>query len=201
MSDEQDINVRITDYATVARSTAIYPESARFFYPALGLCGETGEVCDRMIPQSGRKISIPLAPIIKEMGDVLWYITNTAMDIGFTLQDIAEGVTGGLRCDTFEDMAFQRLKRRDRRSPFLKFSVYSGQIAEVAKKGLRDGYGTKLSPVKRAAVHMALVELMAGLCEFCEKFGISMDEVAYENNKKLTDRKKRDKLKGDGDDR
>jgi len=39
------------------------------------------------------------------------------------------------------------------------------------------------------------------MCEFCDKYGVSMDEVAYENNKKLTDRKKRDKLQGDGDDR
>jgi len=198
---ENNETVKITHYAVVARGTAIYPEATRFFYPALGLCGEAGEVCDRMIPQSGRKIAIPLLPIIKELGDVLWYITNTAMDLGFTLQDIAEGVTGGLRCDTFEDMAFQRLKRRDRRSPFLKFTVYSGQVAEVAKKGLRDGYGTELPAAKRVAVHSALVELLAAMCEFCDKYGVSMDEVAYENNKKLTDRKKRDKLQGDGDDR
>jgi hypothetical protein len=190
---------KIDQYATTARQTAIYPDNARFIYPVLGLAGEYGEVVDEVF--TGLKIKPPKATIIKEFGDVLWYVTNTAMDIGFTFQDLADGVTGGLRCDTFEDMAFQRLKPRDQRSPWLRLTIHIGQLAEVAKKGLRDGYGTELTPAKRAMSQMALVGILVALCEICEKQGLSLDLIAAENNKKLTDRQNRDKLQGDGNDR
>jgi len=191
----------IDQYAAVARSTAIYPEAASFIYPALGLCGEIGELSDYFLPIEGDKVRIPENNIIAELGDVLWYVTNVALDLGFSLKTIAHQITDGLPCDTFGALAFARLKRRDNRSPFLKLAIYSAQIAEVAKKGLRDGWGLNLTVAKRALVVAALAEILVSLCEICEKYKISIDEVAFRNNKKLTDRQSRGKLQGDGDQR
>jgi NTP pyrophosphatase (non-canonical NTP hydrolase) len=191
----------IDAYVEVARSTAIYPETAKFFYPVLGLAGEFGETMDEIFQGVGLKLDTPKSKIRSELGDCLWYITNTALDLGFTFRDLTDIVTGGLRCETFEDVCFQRLKPRDNRSPYLKATIYIGQLAEVAKKGLRDGYGTTLTMTKRAVCVTALAQLLVCLCEICEKHGVTIDEVAANNNAKLTSRMERGKLKGDGNDR
>ena len=37
------------EYQRIARTTAIYPESGNnFIYPTLGLCGEAGEVSEKI---------------------------------------------------------------------------------------------------------------------------------------------------------
>lgn len=193
--------ILIDQYVKTARSTAIYPESARFFYPVLGLAGEFGEAVDETFQGHGLKIQTPRRRIVAEFGDVLWYVTNIALDLGFDFHDLTDLMTGGLRCDTFEDLCFQRLRPRDHRSPYLKATIAIGQIAEVAKKGLRDGYGTDLSTAKRAVVVSALTEILRCLCEIAETKGICLGEIAKSNNDKLTSRKQRGKIKGDGDDR
>jgi len=191
----------IDTYVDTARSLAFYPESAKFYYPVLGLAGEFGEAVDEIFQGLGNVPVTPKPTIISELGDVLWYIVNVALDLGFTFHDLTDIVTGGLRCETFEDVCFQRLKPRDSRSPFLKASIYIGHLAEIAKKGIRDGYGTQLPLTKLAIAVTALAQLIVCLCEICEKHQITIDEVAANNSAKLTSRRDRDKLKGDGNDR
>ena len=36
------------EYQEFARSTAIYPEDCKVTYPTLGLCGEAGEVAEKV---------------------------------------------------------------------------------------------------------------------------------------------------------
>ena len=36
------------DYQKLAISTAIYPEEYKIIYPTLGLCGESGEVAEKI---------------------------------------------------------------------------------------------------------------------------------------------------------
>lgn len=63
-------------------------------YPTLGLVGESGEVAEKIkkllrdhngIIDDGIKHSIAL-----ELGDVAWYLSTLAYELGFTLQEIAE---------------------------------------------------------------------------------------------------------------
>ena len=70
-------------YQALARSTAIYPEQHRVVYPALGLAGESGEVAEKIkkmlrddIPEEAVRESL-----VKELGDVLWYVANLAHDL------------------------------------------------------------------------------------------------------------------------
>jgi len=75
---------------------AYYPERNRmgFLYPALGLAGEAGEVLEnvkRIIRDDEGKISKERKEKIKkELGDLLWYVSQTATECGLDLNDIAE---------------------------------------------------------------------------------------------------------------
>ena len=40
--------MNFTEYQNLALSTAIYPKKYKTIYPALGLCGEAGEVAEKI---------------------------------------------------------------------------------------------------------------------------------------------------------
>ncbi len=77
-------------------STAIYPGKGEgnWTYPALGLAGETGEICEKLKKairdQGGVVDPDRLALIEKELGDVLWYLAALSTELGLELQTIAE---------------------------------------------------------------------------------------------------------------
>ena len=84
-------------YQKQAQTTAVYPGrgEGNFVYPALGLAGETGEICEKLkkaIRDEGGKISDERKSLLaKELGDVLWYIATLATELGLDLGDIASG--------------------------------------------------------------------------------------------------------------
>lgn len=82
------------EYEKLASSFALYPEAGTgspmaLAYTSLGLVGEAGEVSEKVkkLIRDG-KLDRPLTA--KELGDVLWYVTATAKELGYTLTDIAE---------------------------------------------------------------------------------------------------------------
>lgn len=84
----------LNDYQQAALQTAIYPEAMRINYPTLGLCGEAGEVADKVKKvyrdHCGEFTDEQRKEIIKECGDVLWYVAVLAHDLGFTLEDVGK---------------------------------------------------------------------------------------------------------------
>jgi NTP pyrophosphatase (non-canonical NTP hydrolase) len=86
--------MEFNEYQKLARQTAIYSGAGKnFAYPALGLCGEAGEVAEKIkrIVRDGRDsiTSEEMKEISKELGDVLWYVANLAEEIGLGLDGIA----------------------------------------------------------------------------------------------------------------
>ena len=88
------------DFATYqkqAMTTAVYPGrcEGNFTYPALGLAGETGEVCEKLkkaIRDDGGKVSDERRSLLaKELGDVLWYLATLSTELGLDLEAIAAG--------------------------------------------------------------------------------------------------------------
>lgn len=77
------------EYQIKAVSFAIYPATHKVLYPALGLCGETGEVAEKVKKQV-RDGVFNRHEVAKELGDVLWYLSNLANDIGYNLDEIAD---------------------------------------------------------------------------------------------------------------
>jgi len=83
------------DYEKTIMALAVYPNIGHnFVYPVLGLCGEAGEVAEKikktLRDHGGELNQERKATILKELGDVLWYLTATANECGWSLRDVAE---------------------------------------------------------------------------------------------------------------
>jgi NTP pyrophosphatase (non-canonical NTP hydrolase) len=98
--DESDFeSMTMYDYEEAAMNLAFYEHP--LVYPALGLVGEAGEVADKVkkLYRDGH-LSLGGDPILelnvdirveiaKELGDVMFYVTAVASDLGFDLDEIA----------------------------------------------------------------------------------------------------------------
>jgi NTP pyrophosphatase (non-canonical NTP hydrolase) len=83
------------DYQSAASQTALYPNRMKNLeYPTLGLAGEAGEVANivkKIQRDHGGTITDDTRAMLKdELGDVLWYISACADELGLTLTEIAE---------------------------------------------------------------------------------------------------------------
>jgi len=94
-------NMVMHDYAEQAMQHAIYPDA--LIYPMLGLQGEVGELSEKLkkffrdndyevgmedcIAEMPAELRLEMA---KELGDVLWYVTAIASDLGYELDEVAQ---------------------------------------------------------------------------------------------------------------
>jgi NTP pyrophosphatase (non-canonical NTP hydrolase) len=88
-------NMNFKEYQSKASLTALYPNRFRNLeYPTLGLAGEAGEVANivkKIQRDFGGEITDEIRAKLKdELGDVLWYVSACADELGLTLQEIAE---------------------------------------------------------------------------------------------------------------
>ncbi len=75
-------------YQEFVKSMKVYPEKHAIVYPALGIAGEGGEVAEKVKKWLRGDRELDKLELLKEAGDVLWYITSLADDLGYTLQDL-----------------------------------------------------------------------------------------------------------------
>ncbi len=84
------------EYQKQVKKTAVYKGvgGLKYVYPLMGLCGETGEVAEKFKKvfrdNNGRINKEIKEDIVKELGDVLWYITELGSVIGVDLETIAK---------------------------------------------------------------------------------------------------------------
>ena len=89
------------EYQEKSRRTALYPKiGASFVYPTLGLTGETGEVAEKIKKifrdKEGVLSDEDRETIAKELGDVLWYLTQIATEMEISLDEVAKNNIGKL---------------------------------------------------------------------------------------------------------
>jgi NTP pyrophosphatase (non-canonical NTP hydrolase) len=81
--------MKFKEYQKLALQSAIYPKDNAIIYPVLGLVGEAGEVAEKvkkiLRDKGGIFSDTDKAEIVKELGDVLWYIAATCNDLGYSL--------------------------------------------------------------------------------------------------------------------
>jgi len=94
------MNLRVRDFqlfdeyqeaaATTAKIIKQIPPDA---YTVLGLCGEAGEVAEKVkkFYRDGGDRETVREAVRKELGDVLWYLSETARHWGLLLSDVACG--------------------------------------------------------------------------------------------------------------
>jgi len=86
------------DYSEAVWRFAAYPERGNnLIYPALGLAGESGEVAEKIKKlwrNDGHTSAAQLSDekkreLVKELGDVLWYVNAMCRELGVPLEDVA----------------------------------------------------------------------------------------------------------------
>ena len=175
-------------YQSGAVSTAIYPGT--LVYPALGLCGEVGELIVALVRDENQGgCGDELESIKKEIGDVLWYVANIAEDMGLLLSEVMGEESFREYTDPW------RVNEVTRELP-----VHAGMVAECVKKTIRDDDG-ELAHARGAIIIKALSSLVIWMERLCSNYEITLEECARLNLDKLRSRAERGVLKGDGNER
>jgi len=85
------------EYQKFCKTTAIYPDTTKLMYPALGLTGEAGEVANKIkklvrdgVPKERKDLDAAKEQIAAELGDVLWYCAALASDLDVSLGRVAK---------------------------------------------------------------------------------------------------------------
>jgi len=84
------------EYQKKALTTALYPEKYKIIYSAMGLGNEAGEVLGKVKKWlrgddgDGAMSEERKEGLKGELGDVLWYLSGLASDLGLSLEDIAK---------------------------------------------------------------------------------------------------------------
>jgi NTP pyrophosphatase (non-canonical NTP hydrolase) len=87
--------MNLSEYQSRSRATAVYPQAGdNLLYPTLGLCGEAGEVAEKIKKMvrddDGVLTDERRAALAKELGDVLWYLAQIATEAQLDLDAVAE---------------------------------------------------------------------------------------------------------------
>jgi NTP pyrophosphatase (non-canonical NTP hydrolase) len=87
--------MELSEYQSLSRRTATYPRAGEdMTYPALGLCGEAGEVAEKvkktLRDDGGVLTDERREALSRELGDVLWYLSQLATEADLDLETIAE---------------------------------------------------------------------------------------------------------------
>jgi len=82
------------EYDKAAAVTAIYPKERGMEYVTLGLVSEAGEIAGKLkkvIRDNGGVMSDEVKKeLLKELGDVMWYVSAIAGELGSSTQKVAE---------------------------------------------------------------------------------------------------------------
>jgi NTP pyrophosphatase (non-canonical NTP hydrolase) len=103
---------------------------------------------------------------------------------------------------------YQRFSRRTAEYPREAWLFYpalglageAGEVAEHAKKAIRDDGGS-VSDMRRAAIARELGDVLWYVAQLASELGLDLDTIASENLEKLFSRQHRGVLSGSGDDR
>lgn len=87
--DLDDMTDGLDLYQEYAATTAIYPKEAKVAYPILGAIGELGELANKYKKVIRDGVELDIEDAMKELGDVLWYLSAIANDLGVSLGHIA----------------------------------------------------------------------------------------------------------------
>lgn len=175
--------INYASYEALAITTKCYSDKVALPYVVLGLCGELGELFEKI--QKRDDINEHL--VVFEFQDVMWYLA--AIRVEFNLEPVIDWpALSGKEVGPFD----------------LPAAV--GKIAEQVKKYLRDDWkeneSNSISEERRSKIQTAWNEIMQLMVDFnAQVFDLTMNEQGQQNIDKLADRAKRNQIHGSGDER
>lgn len=176
------------EYEAHAASTACYQKEVAIPYVIMGLTNELAEVYEKVDCAAEAK------EIVKEIGDVLWYVAMTRQELDLPELEFPEII----------------LKLNDEDVYCLSPSYLlqqAGIINGHVKKFFRDDdYKAGFPEKRKEACHKALEQILQGLQNLAvyiegDKGSYSLMSIAKGNVEKLAKRKAENKIHGDGDNR
>jgi NTP pyrophosphatase (non-canonical NTP hydrolase) len=178
------------EYQQGALTTAIYPLKRELEYTVLGLCSEVGEV--GVAYAAGKDgwgyTQAQTETLLKEIGDVYWYVAAVADALNVPLQHIWDSYTVGVPA------------LGSRGLTVLAIGGASADIAGILKKAIRDNDGF-LADAGAEEIQKRLGAILIQLANLVHQFGSTPEAVTAKNLNKLADRKSRGVLQGSGDNR
>ena len=184
-------------YQSSANTVAIYPgrlgerleiTTSGLFYVVLGLSGEIGELQEKIICQEHEDL------IIKEFGDVYWYISQVCMELDTPMSHLLRVKVNFKKLRKIQDASYM-IERQ-----LLSLSILSGRINEILKKSFRDNNG-HITPAKKEEIIEILSKIIHSLSGVAGMCNIDPEEAMHKNIEKLFSRKERGVLGGSGDNR
>jgi len=176
------------EYQAFTRTTAIYPEANtgstnELMYLSLGLAGESGEVANKIkkLYRDGDGAEKRLK-IGAELGDVFWYAVRLQDALGFVSGMLLS--VGARVSSTIELMQIAFL--------------LSNEVGDVVKRvnWVCDDLGNE---TKKEAAQHEIGDVFDVLIKLCSSIGLDPEQVITANMEKLSGRKSRGTLGGDGD--
>ena len=173
----------LDDYLEFTLSTAIYPgagtgDPEETVYLSLGLCGEIGELAEKLKKNLRDGTLIEAETIAKELGDVLWYWTRLCQVVKLEPSFLAK----------FNKTAI--LRRGTPGEELLLVAKHAGALVGF----LQDNHSNPQLPHHFSALYQHL-EVLA------QTWNFPMVQIMHMNVTKLRDRKARSMIRGSGDER
>ena len=194
MADVQ-AGLTLAEYQKLALTADKKPEASLAF-PLLGLFGEAGSLLSVVKKkQRDRTSYLGYEPhVIEELGDVLWYFAVVVARGGIALSDIGHNLNRGF--SDWEDEGGNNLKFQTlqtglaqgmQKEPTLEFEKTLLDLAGNIGGLLTDHQSGRLSS-NQAALKGDLVTIMRSLVKAATDAGVSLDDAAQANLKKIFDR-------------
>jgi NTP pyrophosphatase (non-canonical NTP hydrolase) len=190
-----EIALTLSGYQEAAITADRGPSDTTLEFPLLGLFGETGSLLSVVKKkQRDRASYLGYTPaVIEELGDVLWYFTVVAHRAGLSISDIANNVnrdfsnwaTGGT--DLLEFRSLQSPPTVMQLQPTPAFETTLLDLAGEVGVVLADFQAGRLTN-NQAALAGRLVSVMRTLIKAADEAGVTLEEAAEENLKKIFDR-------------
>ena len=170
--------MEVNKYKEIIKLTSLYPDTihnAQLALSWLGLIEESEEAFDAYKRFTTIDNEENRTNVIKEVGDVCWYVTSIAEILDLDLDNI-----------------FKTKQNIEELKKYKNITLYSGNI----KKFYRDG-----KPIDKKEIQGTLSLLMLGMLSALKNYDITLDLILKTNYDKLILRKQKGTIKGDGDNR
>lgn len=173
------------EYQLESRKTASYPGMDKLMdYPLMGLMGEFGELCEKfkktLRDNKGEMSADRVDGVVKEMGDLLWYLFQIYTELKIDFQD------------NFEVMA---IDERCLKSTTCLLASMNCCISDIMVYSLS---GNRVLLSLLADPSNTIITCLNHICKLCNT---TIEEVMDKNIEKLTSRVERAVIRGEGDNR